>query len=50
VGKKGLLFSIWQGQSDITFREGSAPYKDVFGAENGDIGLEDTHFWDGNNE
>jgi hypothetical protein len=31
-------------------REGSVPYKALFGAKNDDIGLEDTYFWGVNNE
>jgi uncharacterized membrane protein YvbJ len=31
-------------------REAAAHYKAVFGAENDDIGLQNTYFWDVNNE
>jgi hypothetical protein len=34
----------------ITPGEGSAPYNAVFEAENDDIDLENTHFWDVNNK
>ena len=38
------------GNEGYQLREGSAPYKAVFGAENGDIGLENTYSWRVNNE
>ena len=34
-----------EGDKGYQLREGSAPYKALFGAENDDIGLENTHFW-----
>jgi len=38
------------GNEGYDLREGSAPYKGLFGAENDDIGLENTYFWGVSNE
>jgi hypothetical protein len=38
------------GNEGYMLREGSAPYKVLFGAENDDIGLEYTYFWGVNDE
>ena len=38
------------GSEGYQLREGSAPYKALFGAENNNIGVENTYFWDVNNE
>lgn len=38
------------GSEAYQLREGSAPYKALFGAENDNIDLENTYFWDVNNE
>jgi putative transposase len=38
------------GNEGYQLREGSAPYEALFGAEKDDIGIENTYFWDANNE
>ncbi len=38
------------GSGGYQLREGSAPYKAFFLAENDDISLKNTYFWDVNNE
>ena len=38
------------GNEGYQLREGSAPYKVLFGAGNEDIGLENTYFWGVHNE
>jgi len=38
------------GNEGYQLREGSAPYKALFGAENDDRGVENTYSWDVNNE
>ena len=38
------------GNEGYQLREGSAPYKVLFGVGKDDIGLENTYFWGVNNE
>jgi hypothetical protein len=38
------------GNEGYQLREGSAPYKVLFGAGSNDIGLENTYLWRVNNE
>jgi hypothetical protein len=38
------------GNEGYQLREGSGPYKVLFGAGSNDIGLENTYFWGVNNE
>jgi hypothetical protein len=35
-----------EGDKGYQLREGSAPYKALSGAENDDIGLENTYLWE----
>jgi len=41
---------VIRGSEGYQLREGSAHYKALFGVENDEIGLENTHFWGLNNE
>jgi len=44
VKRKGR--EVTEGDKGYQLREESAPYKILFGAENDDIGPENTYFWD----
>jgi len=50
LGFKAKGRDIIKGEEGYRLREEAAPYKALFDAEKGDIGPENTYFWDINNE
>ena len=48
LGFRAKRRDVIEGNEGYQLREGSVPYRALFGGENNDIGLETTYYWGAN--